>query len=359
MKKIGIITINDNNNYGNRLQNYALQETLKKLGYEVETIKNNRYFNSKVGIKTQMAYIKRNIKSILHNLFFESPERKIKFRQFNKYVKFSKKNISAYNSNSSNNYDYFVVGSDQVWKPTGQRLSDVTLLKFAKDQQKISYAASFGVGEINSKVELERKNDFIKFKAISVREDQGKEIVEKMTGRKDIEVLIDPTLLLDTTEWDKVIFEPKHICKMKEKKYILKYFLGDLSQERKSEIDRIATENECEIIDILDKNSPFYKTGPSEFLYLEKNAFLVCTDSFHSCVFAFLFDVPFIVFEREGASINMNSRIETLISKFNLSDRLYSGRIMKKNINHDYTEAYKKLNLERQKSCNYLTNNLK
>ena len=27
--KIGIVTIIDNDNYGNRLQNYALQETLK------------------------------------------------------------------------------------------------------------------------------------------------------------------------------------------------------------------------------------------------------------------------------------------------------------------------------------------
>ena len=31
MKKIGIITINDYNNYGNRLQNYAVQEVLKSL----------------------------------------------------------------------------------------------------------------------------------------------------------------------------------------------------------------------------------------------------------------------------------------------------------------------------------------
>ena len=40
MKKVGIITINDYRNYGNRLQNYAVQEVIKSLGFEAETIIN-------------------------------------------------------------------------------------------------------------------------------------------------------------------------------------------------------------------------------------------------------------------------------------------------------------------------------
>ena len=68
---------------------------------------------------------------------------------------------------------------------------------------------------------------------------------------------------------------------LKNDKYILNYFLGELSEQRKNEIERIAKENDCEIINILDKNGPYYETGPSEFLYLEQNAFLICTDSFH------------------------------------------------------------------------------
>ncbi len=42
MKKIAIATLNGYFNYGNRLQNYAIQETLKTLGYSVETIRFNR-----------------------------------------------------------------------------------------------------------------------------------------------------------------------------------------------------------------------------------------------------------------------------------------------------------------------------
>lgn len=40
-RKVGIITIIDYNNYGNRLQNYATQEVIKHLGFEVETIINS------------------------------------------------------------------------------------------------------------------------------------------------------------------------------------------------------------------------------------------------------------------------------------------------------------------------------
>ena len=40
LKKIGIITLNDNNNYGNRLQNLATQKILAKLGFNAETIIN-------------------------------------------------------------------------------------------------------------------------------------------------------------------------------------------------------------------------------------------------------------------------------------------------------------------------------
>ena len=51
----------------------------------------------------------------------------------------------------------------------------------------------------------------------------------------------------------------------------------------------------------------------------------------------------------------MNSRIETLISKFNLKNREYNEKnITKENLEHDYTEAYRILEKERQKSNNFL-----
>ena len=195
-----------------------------------------------------------------------------------------------------------------------------------------------------------------RFHKISLREAHGKKIIEELTGRKDIEVLIDPTMLLTTNEWDDVSKRPSELDKYGNKKYILNYFLGDLSESRKKEIERISDENNCFIINLLDKNDPFYCCGPSEFLYLEKNAFLICTDSFHSSVFAILYNRPFVIFDREQNGVeNMNSRIDTLINKFKLKDRKYNGKkITKDNLNHNYTEAYKILEKEREKSKKFL-----
>ncbi len=345
MKKIGIITINDHNNYGNRLQNYAVQEVIKKLGADPTTLKNVPATN------TKDKYLLRKLKSFLNkDSYSEIEERRKCFEQFNKNIDFSSKKFNIFSK--SNNFDYFLTGSDQVWNPNFGRLREVDLLEFAPNEKRISFSASFGVSELPEQYKNKTQKALNNFKAISVREDAGKKIVENLTGRKDVEVLVDPTMLLSPEDWDKVARKPEEL---KTNKYILNYFLGELSEARKKEIQKIADENGCEIINILDKNSPFYCTGPSEFLYLEKNAFLICTDSFHSSVFAILYNRPFVVFNREDNIVSMNSRIETLISKFNLKNREYNNNnITPENLNQDYTEAYKILDEERERSLNFL-----
>ena len=345
--KSGIITIIDNNNIGNRLQNYALQEFLAKYG-EVDTIKNIAQLNGKDKILLKFLKYMINRRKINNN------RTKI-LEKFNSNIQFSKNYITPY-TQIYKKYDYFITGSDQVWNPSFGRLRDVDLLNFAKPEQRIAFSASFGINELPEKYKNKAKKELERFKAISVREDKGKEIVEELTGRKDVQVLVDPTMLLTAEEWDKVSRKPEQL---KEGKYILNYFLGELSEERKKEIDRIAKENGCEVINILDTNSPFYQTGPSEFLYLEKNAFLICTDSFHSCVFAILYNRPFVVFNREGANINMNSRLDTLLKKFKLENRWYNGKITKEQLQADYEEAYKILEVERKKSKEFLKNAIK
>ena len=350
--EIGIVTINDDNNYGNRLQNYAVQQFCKKNDLKVETIKNRPLLNDKENLSKKFKYYYR-IKEILKNI--KANLKRLKrlkcFRNFNKNIIFSKKFFNIENLSWGKKYDFFIVGSDQVWNPKFKRLSDFDLLAFAKPEQRIAFSASFGISELPENCKEKAKRELEKFKAISVREEKGKEIIEELTGRKDVQVLVDPTMLLTSEEWDKVAKKPEQL---KTDKYILNYFLGKLSEKRKKEIERVANENNCEIINILDKNSPFYQTGPSEFLYLEKNAFLICTDSFHSSVFAILYNKPFIVFNREDNKVNMNSRIETLLKKFNLHNREFTGTITKENLKHDYTEAYKILKKEKEKSIKFL-----
>lgn len=355
MKKIGIITINDNYNYGNRLQNFAVSYTLEKLGYHAETIGNVKGYHNK-NIKRRIKYIY----SILCKLFSKKAEdvRLINFIIFNKNIKKSRYHIDVLHTpiELNDKYDYFVVGSDQVWNVNFNTYSLVNLLFFANKEKRVSFSASFGISELPEKYHEEFSTELNKFKAVSVREHAGKEIVENLTERKDVEVLIDPTMLLDTNEWDKVIKKPKIL---KNKRFVLNYFLGELSEKRRIEIERVAKELNCEIISILDKNSPFYQCGPSEFLYLEKYAQLICTDSFHSCVFAILFNRPFVIFEREGSIVGMNSRLDTLLRTFELKHRKFNCQITEENLKHDYTYAYEILEKEREKSLDFLKRNLK
>lgn len=344
MKKIGIITICDIKNYGNQLQNYAVQKTLSKLGLQSETILN--YFWDYRSFKERIKDVVKRLKKDINT------QRYLSFKRFNRNIKTTK----IYNSQTFKNiYDYYIVGSDQVWNYEFAG-TDFYFAPFSSCEKKISYAASFGVSSIPNNQKDYYREHLLTFKEISVREEAGAEIVKDLTG-KEVTVLIDPTMMLSTAEWDKVAKKPRML---KTNRFILNYFLGDLSEQKYNEIKRIAKENGCEIINILDRSSVFYECGPSEFLYLEKHAFLICTDSFHSSVFAFLYNRPFIIFKREEENVeNMYSRIDTLLKKFHIQNREYNGiSIIKENLDHDYTEGYTQLEIERKKALKFLRESL-
>lgn len=329
-------------NYGNRLQNYATQRVFEKMGFEVETILNCLNYKAR--------FIKNIIKRLIPIKRFK---RYNNFMKFNKKIKYSKHVISDNRIpiDINSEYDYFFTGSDQVWNPNFKRTSNIDFLEFADEEKRNSISASFGVSTIPQSKQEYYKNMLMKIKNISVREERGKEIIKELTGRDDISVLTDPTMLLEPDEWMQVEKKP---IKHTSKKYIFTYFLGELSNERKEEIERVARENECEIINFFDLKSSYYTCGPSEFIYLERNAFLICTDSFHSTVFSILFDRPFVIFDREDKSEKMNSRLDTLLKKFNVDNRWYKGKITQEMLNFECDKKDEILKMEREKADRFL-----
>lgn len=146
MKKIGIITLNDNNNYGNRLQNLATQKILAKLGFNAETIinktidrknRNIKYYMKRFSVKKMREFteqiIKRKIIDKKKKNHITIEKRKENFKIFNENITFSKYIINEYKNleNIEKQYDYFVVGSDQVWNPYLQHIKDVNFLMFS------------------------------------------------------------------------------------------------------------------------------------------------------------------------------------------------------------------------------------
>ena len=339
-KKVGVFTLYGDNNYGNKLQTYAVQKCLESNNCDVNVIK---YRNNIIVYLIKILLGKEKIKNVADK------NRCKKFKQFNKFIKYD---FYKFKFKEKNIYVY---GSDQVWNYGKRGPNPIFLGKYGNDKKNIAFSASFGVYQIPEKFREEYKLGLQKFESISVREIAGKNIAEELTNREDIEVLVDPTMLLSAEEWENVSKRPNQLDTLASSRYILNYFLGELSEEWKKEIERIAQENNCEIINILDKNSPFYQTGPSEFLYLEKNAFMVCTDSFHSSVFSIIYDTPFIVFNREQKGLNsMNSRIDTLLTTFKLEDRRFKGKIENNLLKCDYTEAKQILKKEQEKAENFL-----
>lgn len=339
-KKIGIITIIDNNNCGNRLQNYAMQETIKKLGTDAYTIKNEKSLNWNdeffIGflrvIKKKINYLIKGNKN---------------FKKFNKNIKFSKKTLTIRTKNISTKYDFFIAGSDQIWKPTRKRLSKIDLLSFAEPHQRISYAASFGIESIEKKYYKTLQEELPKFKSISVREDAGASIIKKATGLDNVKVVLDPTLLMSKEEWKNV--EKKPLNLNLNKRYILTYFLGD---ENSEQLVKETFGSEHSIINFYK-----YNFGPSEFLYLINNADYILTDSFHGTVFSIIFEKEFFVFNRKqkDTNNNMNSRLDTLLSKLELEDRkIEKISYLKKAENINYKKVKKLIEKEKEKSISFL-----
>ncbi len=343
MKKVGIITIFDENNYGNRLQNYAVQEVLKSLNLEPETIKNVRIVNDRNCLE--------EAKNVFHG-------RRKKFLEFNSENMQLSSDVIYHDEvpeNFHEKYDYFIIGSDQIWNYNfTERFSDFSFARFAPKEKRISFSASFGISHVPNNT-YEKYEALNEMKAISVRENIGKDIVKGITGRDDCIVLLDPTMMLSAEKWATVMKKPEQL---KSKKYILKYFLGNVSKEKNDEIEKFAKENGCDVIDILDRDS-FYASGPAEFLYLIKNAFLVLTDSFHSCVFSIIFDRPFLIFDRdEDGMRDMNSRIETLLQKFELKNKKFINNISDKHLETNYENVATILKKEQEKVIEFLTNAL-
>jgi len=369
MKKIAILTINDYNNYGNRLQNYATQEVIRSFGFQVETIiyernanntplnfkdKLQKFFNLQSKdkydlIKTKASYF--FYKKIINN--------RIKvIKQFtHNYIYETNFSISINNipEDLHSRYDFFITGSDQVWNPKLGFGTSIDFLTFAPIHKRIAYAPSFGISEIPQNYIKNYQKWISEIPYLSVREQVGADIIKKLTGRESI-VLIDPTLMLSKEKWVSI---SKSVVK-KPHKYLLVYFLGKISYEIMQYIQQISFEYNLEVVYLASlKDKARYIVDPSEFIDYFNSANIIFTDSFHGTIFSILFEKPFIVFDRLGRLPSMNSRIDTLLAKFKLECRKWENI---KNNNDIFNIAFSHVQLiieeERNKALDFLRNAL-
>ncbi|MBR2883987.1 MAG: polysaccharide pyruvyl transferase family protein [Clostridia bacterium] len=384
-KRVGIVTLTGGENYGNVLQNYAVQETINELGLSAETVKNLTRFgrflpeNEKVNkftpkyIKTyilnQLNYrynIKNSDKGILKTFLLckknnkqlsaAKKMRKTAFANFcDNYINWSKEtldiNKSFANFKIGEKYDFFVAGSDQVWNPTYPSTSSINFLQFAPPHKRVCFSPSFGISEIPEVLKQDYSKWLSEIPHLSVREEQGRCIINDLTGR-DATVLCDPTMCLTKEKWLSLASKPNFDT---SKPYVLTYFLGDRTKKYDRYIEKIAKENNLVIINLFDVlDLEHYATSPQELIYLINNAKLVCTDSFHGTVFSIIMNTDFVTFSRNESGKSMHSRIDTLLSTFGLQERNYNTLSSENLFKTDFSDTDDILNKKREEVFEFL-----
>ena len=365
--KIANLTLDGYSNYGNVLQRYAVCNLLMGLGAEVESL----WFSPQAGflpyLQSHYPWMKDswdwktwvklgiNWKGATHKMFsgenaWEAARSAVIKSFVDRYIPMR---YDVDFSKVADEYDYFVTGSDQVWNPYFADLEKL-FIKFAPGGKRISYAASISCPEIPQD-KLQMFIDGVRgMKAISVREQAGADLIQQMTGRR-VQVVADPTMLVTAEDWRSIARKPSWL--KGDEQLLVTYFLG---KRPDSVIESIARENGLQIVNMLDERVfEHYAIAPEEWLWLIDHARFMYTDSFHGTVFSILFRTPFVVTERvdAGCASKMTSRIDTLLAKFDLSDRRgtnVNGYMIASPLDMHYGDVDKVLAEEKQKAKTYL-----
>lgn len=373
MKTIGIITYHHYYNYGTMLQALALQEKVEQLGYQAELIdfkqdnSLSRYEMFKLRIKRMPVYIKERKKyRVLADSREKIKEKNELFEQFYKtYLHVGKKKYTTTQQLMENPpvYDGYVVGSDQTWNPFVANSPEAFFLPFVENKSKKgSYGPSLAVKSLSDEKEKEYRKKLSNFSFLSCREQDGAQLLSRIT-QKEVKCVLDPTLLLSAKEWGKY-------CEYEIPKepYILVYFLGEKSEHRRA-VEKIQKLTNWKIISLpaayLEMENNDYKKvwgGPKEFLSLIRGAALICTDSFHGTMFSINFQRNFFSFCKSSDSeeSSENSRLYSALNIFGLSNRIIHNmdNLTAEDISIDYKNVIPILEEQRRDSIEYLENML-
>ena len=347
LMKIGIVTFTYGDNYGQRLQNCAVQEILKGYANDVVTIPQSKIRNRGI------VFFKNIYKYFINGEMVLSILRHRSFGKFDfQFIKYNRYSVIRGKLTNEGEFDFFVAGSDQIWSPFSPDVNSTMFLTFTDKKKRIALSPSISAEVIPEEQREKYKKYFEGFSHLSVREDKGAEIIKELTGR-DASVLIDPTLMHSATFWNKYIKAP---ISFKNGKYACCYFLG--TPQKAEKIREICKKYGLNRIDILGDKK--YKVlGPQEFLYLIKNASVVITDSYHGCIFSCIFHIPFILCEREGTNINMNSRFSTLFKKLEINNRRLLEIEIEDALSMDFASIDRRVENERELVKEYLDNAFK
>ena len=334
--KVALFIFRFGPSHGSILQTYALTRTLERMGHTVTIIDRQR----PVKLVDFDTCLRRVVKGLLKGRFSWNDFHLGSFSQhvMKKLNVFLDKELRpqtiTLTSDSDlmevgkGDYDAYIVGSDQTWRP--KYVYDIYnyFLDFVPQERhvkRIAYAVSFGTSEWEYSLEQENKcKDLVsRFDGVSVREDDGVKMCKEHFDIEAIHVL-DPTMLLKATDYREIIGAQVS----NTEKYVGYNYL-DFSEEKVkmanmvSEVLRIPSKQ----INSMTENPNAKakdKVAPSieEWLRGIANSDFVIVDSFHATVFAIIFHKKFVTVGNERRGL---ARFKSLLKMYGLEKRMVTN----------------------------------
>ncbi|RXQ97448.1 polysaccharide pyruvyl transferase family protein [Ancylomarina salipaludis] len=331
--KIGTLTLPLWYNYGGIIQAYVLQRILAELGHEASLIdfhhpipSSFQLFRNKL-VRGVKKYLFQNGNTVIYPDYYQRQIISKHTLEFiNKEIQPITEKVYSYDELKKIEADFeaFIVGSDQVWRPNYTPNIENYFLDFT-DKIKIAYAASLGtdVWQYSEAQHEICKSLIQKFRAVSVREKSALSICKDKFATEAIQVL-DPTMLL--TKHDYLELCSKYDTPPNTGN-LFTYIL-DESDRNKTIIDQVSEVLNLQAFRVMPKpfDDQFQKDDAAyvfppltQWLKAFDDAEFIVADSFHGCVFAIIFNKPFIAIGNKERGL---TRFQSLFEMFHLADRL-------------------------------------
>lgn len=327
---VTILTRHRYPNYGALLQAFALQTAFVRLGCDVEVANYVSLSESGAGVLRGDFSASRFRDVPLGALLFgalKGPQFVLAHCRFgtfrSRYLMLGplvrgKEGLKEY----LNAFDLTVAGSDQVWNRIHGKLDpNYFLVDLATSSARASYAASLGTGCPKVEDELIITDWVSRLAAVSVREEASAAFFSRrgIAARADV----DPVLLFDREFW--LEFAGGARSKAGE---LLVYDLDRSSEVGKVAREIAARDNQKVVrvttdpLQALRRGRTRFLPGLEEFVGRFAGPSMVLTNSFHGVVFSIVMGTPFLAI-RPRSNV---SRIEDLLRRFGLEDRLVDAR---------------------------------
>ncbi|HBJ04698.1 polysaccharide pyruvyl transferase family protein [Segatella copri] len=360
---VKVITRHSPSNYGSLLQSIATVKTIEGLGHDCSIIDYQRPDERGLkGVLTQVnckAGFGNPLKKLAY-IAIRYPIEKFALVRFDrmrkKYLKMTSR-CSSHVDLKKISADAFITGSDQVWGPMMNGVYDSAyFLQFVgKDSRKLAYAASFGKTKFDESTVVAYKKMLSEYDKIAVREKSAVSLLEEWGLNNCLGQVLDPTLLLDMSQWTNLLIKKNDFDKYKDLKYILVYQIHN-DPKLSGYAKRLAKHTGMELLRVNPMLHQALRGGKficspdlSEFLSLVANASCIVTDSFHGTCFSINFGKQFIEILPNNAT---GTRNQSILELTGLSDRILCDfndySLVDKVI--DYSKVNELLEVERRKS---------